>query len=141
MISDRNESVIVFDTSTLISAALFPGSIPSQALGFALEHFEVCVSQAMLDELLASLRKPKHERYASLPAREAFFERFLLATRSVTIHTHVHECRDPTDDKVLDLAVAAQTKILVASDADLTSMHPWRGVEILPPRQFLEDFL
>ena len=49
----------------------------------------------------------------------------------------VSECRDPKDDQFLALALAVNAEMIVASDADLTPMHPWRGIPILPPAAFL----
>ena len=53
---------------------------------------------------------------------------------------HFNECRDPHDNMVLDLAYAARAPIIVASDKDLTDMKVWKAIEILTPRQFVEQF-
>lgn len=42
---------VVFDTSTLVSAALRVGSLPHRALTHVLREGEVCVSSATLAEL------------------------------------------------------------------------------------------
>jgi predicted nucleic acid-binding protein len=50
----------------------------------------------------------------------------------------VQECRDPKDDKYLALAAAGGADVIVSSDArHLLSMHPWRGIPILSPADFL----
>ena len=49
----------------------------------------------------------------------------------------VTDCRDPKDDKYLDLALAAGAEVIVSSDEDLLALHPWRGVRILRARDFL----
>jgi uncharacterized protein len=50
----------------------------------------------------------------------------------------VRECRDPKDDKYLALAAAGQADVIVSSDIrHLLSMHPWRGIPILSPADFL----
>ena len=41
----------IFDTSTLVSAALYTGSVPDQALSKALEYFDLCASVETLSEL------------------------------------------------------------------------------------------
>jgi predicted nucleic acid-binding protein len=41
------------------------------------------------------------------------------------------------DDKFLALALASDADVLVSSDEDLLVMHPWRGVPIMTPFQFL----
>lgn len=49
----------------------------------------------------------------------------------------VADCRDPKDDKYLELALAAHASLLISSDGDLLSLHPWRGVPILRPAEYL----
>lgn len=47
----------------------------------------------------------------------------------------VAECRDPADDKYLELALAAGAGTIVSSDRDLLVLRPWRGVRILRPAE------
>lgn len=42
-------------------------------------------------------------------------------------------CRDPDDDKVLALAVAAKVQFIVWSDKDLLSLASFEGVSIIAP--------
>jgi predicted nucleic acid-binding protein len=49
----------------------------------------------------------------------------------------VSDCRDPGDDKYLELALAARAAILISSDEDLLALDPWRGVHIVRPAEFL----
>ena len=50
-------------------------------------------------------------------------------------------CRDPRDDKFLDVAVHGSADALVTGDADLLALHPFHGVPILTPSHFLEVWL
>lgn len=45
--------------------------------------------------------------------------------------SQITECRDPKDNKFLELTVAAQADYLVSSDVHLLEMHPFRGTQIL----------
>ena len=49
-------------------------------------------------------------------------------------------CRDANDIRFLALADAAHADVIVSSDQDLLVLHPWRGIAILTPAQFLEKF-
>jgi predicted nucleic acid-binding protein len=50
----------------------------------------------------------------------------------------VRECSDPKDDKYLALAAAGKADVIVSSDVrHLLSMHPWRGIPILSPANYL----
>ena len=49
----------------------------------------------------------------------------------------VRECRDPKDDKYLELAAGGGADVIVSSDVrHLLSMHPWRGIPIFSPADF-----
>ena len=48
---------------------------------------------------------------------------------------------DPDDDKFLACAIAAEVSLIVSGDKHLLDQSGWRGVRILRPRQFVDDFL
>jgi len=74
---------IVFDTSTLVSAALRVGSTPHQALMQAIALGEVCVSQATLAELKQVLSCSKFDLYQPQDVRRAFVD--LIAKLAVQV--------------------------------------------------------
>ena len=74
---------IVFDTSTLVSAALRVGSTPHQALMQAIALGEVCVSQATLAELKQVLSRSKFDLYQPQDVRRAFVD--LIAKLAVQV--------------------------------------------------------
>ena len=49
-------------------------------------------------------------------------------------------CRDSRDNKFLALALIADADAIVSSDEDLLTLHPWRGIPILTPTQFLAEY-
>ena len=61
---------VVFDTSTLVSAALRVGSTLHQAL----KQAEVCVSSTSLSELQQVLSRPKFDRYLPHEMRGEFVD-------------------------------------------------------------------
>jgi len=46
-------------------------------------------------------------------------------------------CRDPKDDKFLDLAVSCAASLLVTGDDDLLILNPFHDIPIVTPAQFL----
>jgi putative PIN family toxin of toxin-antitoxin system len=119
---------VVFDTSSLIGAALRTGSSPDKALSLAFYGWQVWVSA----ETLAELEKVfEFDRYLSRSSRRQFVS--LLRQRAYLLSgppaawpklkTH---CRDPEDDKFLVLAFTVQAKVIVSSDKDLLVLHPWQ---------------
>ena len=49
----------------------------------------------------------------------------------------VTDCRDPKDNKYLELALAAKADVIVSSDKDLLVLHPWRDIPVLLPAAYL----
>ncbi len=133
---------IVFDTSTLVGAVLRPESVPDLALRKALQFSEVCVSVETLAELEMVLDRAKFDRYTERQRRHIFMESFrsdcfLFAVADPDPASLDPPCRDPRDTKFLALALAAHADAIVSSDEDLLILHPWRGIPILTPAQFL----
>ena len=56
----------------------------------------------------------------------------------MTILSPVRACRDPRDDKFLEVAVRGRADAIVTGDADLLALHPFRGIAILTPAKYLE---
>jgi predicted nucleic acid-binding protein len=50
----------------------------------------------------------------------------------------IRACRDPKDDKFLEVAVHGRTDAIVTGDEDLLDLNPFRGVAILTPAEYLE---
>ncbi len=44
-------------------------------------------------------------------------------------------CRDPDDDEVLALAIAAKVELIVSGDNDLLSLGSFQGIPIIAPAQ------
>ena len=55
----------------------------------------------------------------------------------VPIVTRVVACRDPTDDKFLELAVNGGADMIVTGDLDLLVLHPFQGIPIIEPAAFV----
>ena len=133
---------VALDTSTLVSAAICTGFKPDQALWKAMESFALCASEETLAELEQVLGRGKFDRYRNQESRRAFVatirRRALLFTVEFADLAAVDPpCRDPNDKKFLALALAAGADALVSSDEGQLALHPWRGIEILTPAEFL----
>jgi putative PIN family toxin of toxin-antitoxin system len=127
----------VFDTNTLVSAALRRHSLPRQALDLALAQGKLLVSELTVRELEEVLFRPKFDRYLSEQSRLLFLATLLSNVEAVEITEQVIVCRDPTDDKFLDVAVNGSATYIVSGDKDLLALHPFRTISIVTPRAFL----
>lgn len=127
------------DTSTLIGVLTGkPGGFPAQAVNIAFLWYQRQLSQETRDELERVIRRPALDKYRPLALRLQFFEKYVQGCEVQVVTQQVHDCRDPNDDKFLSLAVSTHTTLMVSSDPDLTLMNPYRGIEIIPPRTFVE---
>ncbi len=129
---------VVFDTSTLISAALRVDSPPALAFRKALASLEICTSPDTLRELQTVLSRAKFDRYLDRSERSVFLELYRKFATSCDVREGIRACRDPKDDKFLALAVSCKAGVLVSSDRDLLDMHPFREIAIATPADFLE---
>ncbi|HEX4426803.1 MAG TPA: putative toxin-antitoxin system toxin component, PIN family [Terriglobales bacterium] len=128
----------VIDTNVLVSAAAFSPSIPRQAVMQVLKHCLLLLSESTVDELKEILLRTKFDRYVSQDERALFLVQLTSAAEFVPIIRLVRECRDPKDDKFLELALNGRTDAIITGDGDLLRMHPWRGVKILSPGDYLK---
>jgi putative PIN family toxin of toxin-antitoxin system len=128
----------VFDTNVTVSAALFEQSPPGQALHAALSRGELLVSQASVAELAEVLGRKKFDRYLTREEREEFLVKLVRQADVVDVTEEIRACRDAKDDKFLEVAVCGRASCLVTGDADLLALHPFRGIPILSPAQFLD---
>jgi putative PIN family toxin of toxin-antitoxin system len=129
--------LIIFDASALVSAALKADSVPERALLRA-EEVDVFALSAAVDAKIAEvLDRPKFAGAIPLARRQRVLEILRAAAVRFEPAVRVTDCRDPKDDKYLELALAAGVETLVSSDDDLLMLDPWRGVRILRPAEFL----
>ncbi|MEI7772204.1 MAG: putative toxin-antitoxin system toxin component, PIN family [Chloroflexales bacterium] len=128
----------VFDTNVLISALLFTRSAPARALHLARQG-TLLLSPESLNELTQVIRRKKFDPYVTIQDREQFLAKLVLDAELVDVYERVVICRDPKDDKFLDVAVNGQATVLVSGDDDLLVLHPFRSIPILTPQQFVQS--
>ena len=127
----------VLDTNALISAYLFPGSNPGQVLDLILGRHVLLMSLELATELTAVLRRDKFDRYLSRKRRDELLAGTLRESAFVETTARITACRDPDDNRILELAVDGQASAIVTGDSDLLALHPFQGIAILNPQEFL----
>ena len=130
----------VFDNNALVSAFLLSG-VPRRAFDKLLNNGTVLVSVPVLLELADVLNREKFDKYVTHDERMRFIVSFLKVAEMIEISETITVCRDPKDDKLLELAISGSASFLVTGDKDLLVLNPFRGVEIISPREFLEKTL
>ena len=127
----------VFDTGVLVSAAIFPGSVPGRAVREGLQKGELALSSATAEELAEVLSRPKFDRYVSPRVRQRFLAALVHRAYVAETNQSFNVCRDPKDDKFLELAVCCGALFLVTGDKDLLALNPFQGTAIVSPAEFL----
>ncbi len=131
--------IVVVDASTFVSAALKADSVPEQAVfRAAVAPNCLIMSREVEDEYREVIFRPKFDRFASVQRRRTLLNFVMAAATWIEPTEAVRECRDPKDDKYLAVASAGNAGAIVSSDVrHLLAMHPWRGIPILSPADFL----
>ena len=131
----------VVDTNILIRALIKPqGTVGPVLLRLRLGHYTLLYAQPLLEELVDVLGRPRlRDKYGlSDEDVKAVLGLILLRGEEVIPKRRIRVCRDPKDDKFLEVALAGRADVLVSGDEDLLVLDPFDGLPIRPPRAFLE---
>jgi putative PIN family toxin of toxin-antitoxin system len=129
---------IVIDTNVYVSRFIRPSSIPGLAVARAWQEATTLVSIATWTELRIVLRRPKFSGYIGAGLLEPYVNHVWTAAEPVSIQSSIRACRDPRDDKFLEVAVHGRADAIVTGDRDLLELNPFRGIAILTPAEYLE---
>lgn len=86
------------------------------------------------------MARPRLQKYVVAGRVPTFLARFSQLILEVEPTETIAECRDPKDDKFLEVAVAAGAEAIISRDLDLLSLHPFRGIPIISPKDFVETW-
>lgn len=133
-----SEDRFVLDTNVLLSAALFKRSLARQAFDrVVMSEGAILLSESVLLELNGVFSRSRFDQYTSIESRSQFLIELLKIVEMIEIVDLIKVCRDPKDDKFLELAINGNANYLLSSDKDLLVLHPFQDVKILTPADFL----
>ena len=130
---------VVIDTNVYVSRALGIGPIPRMAVDKAWLEASTLFSMATWMELEAVLRRPKFARYIQPGTLGPYLAKIRSFATFIQPLAPIRACRDPKDDKFLEVAVHGRADLIVTGDNDLLALHPFRGIAILTPAEYLEQ--
>ena len=128
----------VFDTNVILSALFFRDSVPGRVFFRSLDRGTILLSASLGKEINDVLGRKKFAHYVTPKEREQFLEALVRESELVEITETVQVCRDPKDDRVLELAINGIASFIVTGDQDLLVLNPFRGIPIVTPSQLLE---
>ncbi len=131
----------VLDSNVLLAGLLWRGppyALLEQVRSGALTFIS---SPELLAELAEVLARPKFDEIVkrSNSSREQMLIQVRMLAEVIDpppLATPV--CRDPDDDAVLALAIAAQADLIVSGDEDLLILSSFEGIPILSPAMALK---
>ena len=128
---------IVADTNIYVSAILF-GGLPEDFMMLAkAAKFKLYISLPIFEEIRKVL-------VLKFSATDMVIE---TALRTIRAATHLVQPRpfpeivierDPSDDRILECAVAAYANIIISGDRHLRDLNRFENIEIMTIRNFLE---
>jgi putative PIN family toxin of toxin-antitoxin system len=134
------KNFFVIDTNCFISANLLKNSTSALVFDKILINGRIALSSMILNEYAEVLYRKKLDRYINDEKRQNALK--FIAKNAILfapVET-VIECRDHSDNKFLELALACQASCIISGDSDLLIMNPFRGIPILSPINFLNSF-
>jgi len=128
---------IVVDTNVYVSRFLRPDSVPGRAVAKVWMEAIPLLSAETWWELRVVLLRPKFQPYIQPHTVSPFLRKVWDISDVIRIPSPIRACRDPRDDKFLEVAVHGSADAIVTGDADLLALDPFRGVAILTPAAYL----
>ncbi|RLF70536.1 MAG: putative toxin-antitoxin system toxin component, PIN family [Thermoplasmata archaeon] len=133
---------VVLDTNIIVSATILKRGHSAQILDLWREgEIEVAISPSILKEIEDVLKRPRivKQQWLKKEEVEALIKRLgqscVLTPGRLALRV-VEE--DPADDKFIVCALEAEADYIVSGDIHLRNLGEYRGIKIVPPREFLE---
>src|SRR5579863_2883012 len=115
----KKTDFFVLDTNALISAFLLSAnSVAAKAYYKAKERGEIVLSEDTFNEFSDVFIRPKFDRYLFSGKRLAIIEDLKDTIKFIPVAQKLQACRDPKDDKYLELAVEAGATCIITGDKD-----------------------
>ncbi|CAN5414069.1 hypothetical protein BH20BAC1_BH20BAC1_15110 [soil metagenome] len=134
--------IFLFNTNSLISAALIPDSISRKALNKAIDLGKIAASDRTQEELIEVLFRKKFDKYfIKDEERLLFIDKIEVHAILFTTEIVITDCRDPKDNKFLELAISSNASCIISGNKDLLALHPFREIPILNATDFINNFL
>jgi uncharacterized protein len=131
----------VFDTNVLFSSILSTSAVSKRAFDKAFERGIILFSQYTFEEVENVFYRPKLQKYIDTELRDEFYALTLKKIHFMEVEKRIVICRDPKDDKFLDIAVQGNADFIITGDDDLLVLNPFRNIQIIQPSELLKiDF-
>jgi putative PIN family toxin of toxin-antitoxin system len=130
----------VIDTNCFVSANLLKNSVSAQAFDKVILNGKIALSNEVLNEYAEVIYRKKLDRYLNEDKRPSALKQIQKNAILFSPVEIVTDCRDPKDNKFLELALTCQALCIISGDPDLLILHPFRDIPVIDPAGFLQNF-
>jgi putative PIN family toxin of toxin-antitoxin system len=131
---------VVLDTNVLVSGIFFSGPPAEILKAWRTSSIQLALTSEIIDEYLR-VGMILAEKFSSIDIIPILN---LIVTHSEIVQSQPlsqQVCDDPDDDKFLACALSSDSKIIISGDRHLLKVSGYKGIDIIPPRAFIERFL
>jgi uncharacterized protein len=129
---------LVIDTNLWINFIISKKLNLLEPIVFA-ENTRILFCSELVEELQATITKPKLKKYFSENALEEMLTVFDPYIDFITVKSTVSICRDPNDNFLLALAKDGKANYLLTGDNDLLDIGKYEKTIIIKISEFLEQ--
>lgn len=127
-------SRVLVDTNIIISALLFPASVPAQALERVVGEHELVLTHWVVDELRRVVEDKRPDLLPTLDALLATLDHEVVEPGETGI-----VISDPNDQPILDAAIAGAVDVILTGDKRFHALDI-ETPQVMTPREFLDAF-
>lgn len=131
----------VLDTVVFVRALINPRGRWGRLLFDLSDRFVIVLSPDIVKEILSVLYRPTLRRRFPQMAEPPRLESVLALLEQAEVvepEEKISVCRDPSDDKFFECAVAGKAEYIVTEDEDILAVGEYRGVRAMRAGEFLE---
>jgi len=122
--------VLVLDTNIWVSFALNRNSELGRSVAQLIAKQPYAFSEDTFRELTEVILRNKFDPYVSRRSRIEILRLIASGAEWFKPANEVSECRDPEDNKFLELAITANATHILTGDDDILCLDPFRGIRI-----------
>ena len=131
---------VVLDTNVFVSGVFFRGPPYEILKAWRDDRVQLVISREILREY-REVGETLAKRFPGVDLNPIL--ELLIVKAELTESSSLAEpvCDDPEDDKFLACALAGNSELIISGDRHLLKVSGYRGVKVVKPRKFLDDFL